>query len=181
MTAWCHGAAGIAFSRVRAYEILRDDRFKVESMCALETTRESITQSLTAPDSNFCMCHGIAGNADALLYGSEVFGSDAASYIATALKAGYTGIEAYGNRGAVWPCGEPGEYSPGLMTGLAGIGYFYLRLHDGSVPSVLLFKGSRLACPKRTDPAVISTEPRRRSHTEEETHAGGDRREAAAG
>jgi hypothetical protein len=38
-----------------------------------------------------------------------------------------------------WRCGTPlGVESPGLMTGLAGIGYQYLRLHDPKrVPSVL--------------------------------------------
>ena len=28
--------------------------------------------------------------------------------------------------------------TPDLMLGLAGIGYFYLRLHDPTIPSILL-------------------------------------------
>jgi hypothetical protein len=42
-----------------------------------------------------------------------------------------------------WPCGIPvaGRETPGLMLGLAGIGYHYLRQADPQlVPSVLLFR-----------------------------------------
>ena len=46
-----------------------------------------------------------------------------------------------------WLCGVPeGVETPGLMTGLAGIGYGLLRLADpGRVPSVLAFEGPRRA------------------------------------
>jgi lantibiotic modifying enzyme len=45
-----------------------------------------------------------------------------------------------------WPCGDPtGWESPGLMLGLAGIGYVYLRLATGrTVPSLLLPTPSQL-------------------------------------
>jgi lantibiotic biosynthesis protein len=37
-----------------------------------------------------------------------------------------------------WPCGVPeGHEAPGLRVGLAGIGHFYLGLHDPAVPSAL--------------------------------------------
>jgi lantibiotic modifying enzyme len=47
------------------------------------------------------------------------------------------GIELYGKDGHRWPCGS-NQSSPGLMLGLSGIGYFYLRLHNPSIPSILL-------------------------------------------
>jgi lantibiotic modifying enzyme len=39
-----------------------------------------------------------------------------------------------------WPCGAPGgAETPNLMLGLAGIGYFYLRLYDPiHTPSLLM-------------------------------------------
>ena len=37
-----------------------------------------------------------------------------------------------------WPCGIPGGRTPNLFLGLAGMGYFYLRLVDPKVPSVLM-------------------------------------------
>ena len=42
-----------------------------------------------------------------------------------------------------WRCGVPGGVeTPGLMTGLAGIGYQLLRLADSEkVPSLLLMEG----------------------------------------
>jgi lantibiotic modifying enzyme len=42
-----------------------------------------------------------------------------------------------------WPCGIPnGGETPALLTGLAGIGHFYLRLADPeTVPSVLILSG----------------------------------------
>jgi lantibiotic modifying enzyme len=53
---------------------------------------------------------------------------------------GERGIQEFHNQEAPWPCGvlEGGE-TPGLMLGLAGIGYFYLRLHDPEgVPPVVI-------------------------------------------
>jgi hypothetical protein len=38
-----------------------------------------------------------------------------------------------------WPCATAGAgLAPGLLDGHAGIGLFYLRLHDRAVPSPLL-------------------------------------------
>jgi hypothetical protein len=51
--------------------------------------------------------------------------------VALARQAGEYGIEHYESRSVPWPCGvrEAGE-TPELMLGTAGIGYYYLRLHD---------------------------------------------------
>jgi hypothetical protein len=44
------------------------------------------------------------------------------------IDSGMNAIKKYDNR--VWPCGISGGQTPNLMLGLAGIGYFYLRLYD---------------------------------------------------
>ena len=73
-TLWCHGAPGIAFARLRAYELLRDDICRAEATIALRTTAKRVRFSLQAGTENFSLCHGLAGNADALLYGADVLG-----------------------------------------------------------------------------------------------------------
>jgi lantibiotic modifying enzyme len=47
-------------------------------------------------------------------------------------------MERYARTGVSWPCGTHSGETPNLMLGLAGIGYFYLRLAVPQVPSVLL-------------------------------------------
>jgi len=49
------------------------------------------------------------------------------------------GIERYGDGARPWPCGAAGP-TPALMVGLAGTGYFYLRLANPALPSVLLLR-----------------------------------------
>jgi len=128
---WCHGATGIGFSRLRGFEILRDEELLAEARIALATVREH-----SASLSNFSLCHGQAGNADLLIYAHEALGEalDGAERIAQ------EGYDRYEKRRIPWPCGLPGgNETPGLMLGLAGIGHFYLRLADpAQIRSVLL-------------------------------------------
>ena len=53
---------------------------------------------------------------------------------------GRIGQAQYVQQNLPWPCGVMGGWeTPNLMLGLAGIGYFYLRLHDPAmIPSTLL-------------------------------------------
>ena len=54
--------------------------------------------------------------------------------------AGSRALDRFETVGMPWPCGIPnaGE-APNLLLGLAGIGYFFLRLYDSeSLPTVLL-------------------------------------------
>ena len=47
------------------------------------------------------------------------------------------------------PQALPGGVTPSLMLGLAGIGYFYLRLHSPTVPSILLVRPEEWQSVKR--------------------------------
>ncbi len=127
---WCHGAPGIGFSRLRAWQILGDEIFREEASAAIRTTSRALSDTR---EGNFSLCHGRAGNADLLLYAGP-------EYSSPARRVGEMGIEMYENERVPWPCGAPGgEETPDLMLGLAGIGYFYLRLHDPlQTPSVLM-------------------------------------------
>lgn len=130
---WCHGAAGIGFSRLRAWQILHSEELRAESLNALAKVRED----LPSP-ANFSLCHGKLGNADLLIYASRVLGDDA--WLAPARAAADEGFERFERRRVPWSCGLPeANETPDLMQGLAGIGHFYLRLADPlRTPTVLL-------------------------------------------
>jgi len=158
-THWCHGAAGIALSRLRAYELLGDSACRAEALAGLQTTRRSIEAALSLGSTNYSLCHGLTGQAEVLRYGSRLLGEAEADADGLARRVAATGVRRHGAEAAGWPCGTTSNgQTPGLMLGLAGIGLFYLRLHSSTVPSVLLlrpeeFGGNRPSVP----PAPPST------------------------
>lgn len=129
MVAWCHGAAGIGLSRLRAYHLLGEEVFLHEVEAALRTTVQGLQQAILTNQGNYSLCHGNAGNAELLIYASRVLGNT--DYKAIADQVGKHGIEQHQKNAIPWSCGViGGGETPNLMLGLAGIGYFYLRLHD---------------------------------------------------
>ena len=130
---WCHGATGIGFSRLRAWQILDDKELRAEALSALAT----VQKDLGSPG-NYSLCHGEMGNADLLIHASQVLGDEA--WLAPAQAAAEEGFERFERRRVPWPCGLPGaNETPDLMLGLAGIGHFYLRMADpAQIPTVLL-------------------------------------------
>jgi len=135
---WCHGAPGVALSRLRAYQLLQEPSLLQEALTGLNTTHQQLVQQLsTQPDQvNFSLCHGGAGNAEILLMGAEMVQRPEFSQLAHQLAV--FGIQKYQLTDTAWPSGvhdpsglgESGRETPGLMLGLAGIGLFYLRLLD---------------------------------------------------
>lgn len=124
---WCNGAVGVCLSRLRAYELTKNQIYKDEAEDALSTAIRSADHDTSIQ--NYSVCHGIAGTADLLIYASQTL-SDVA-YKAAANQKGLKGIEEIEQKSLPWPCGSSqlGE-TLNLMSGLAGIGYFYLRLYD---------------------------------------------------
>lgn len=138
MTAWCHGAPGIGLSRVRAHALTNQEVYRREAEAALRCTSRALAAAPAQGQANYSLCHGSAGNAELLVYAARAFGDDASRLLAE--QVGHFGVEQYRKTFSPWPCGvlEGGE-TPGLLLGLAGIGHFYLRLHDpAGVPSVLI-------------------------------------------
>ena len=134
MSAWCHGAPGIALTRLRAFELTQNDVYKKEALKAIEG---SITSLKEDGKSNYSLCHGRGGNCEALIYGYEILGDKQLLEIVESI--GLEGIEKYEQNNAPWPCGTMGSVSdPSLMLGEAGIGYYFLRLFDQNVSSVLI-------------------------------------------
>lgn len=125
---WCHGEAGIALVRLRAVELLGPDPYEREARIALEATRRDLASALPYEIGDMTICHGAAGAADALLCGGA---SEEAA------ELGRLGMERYGSSGR-WPVGPLGGTTPTLFRGLAGIGWWLLRLHDSEIPSPLI-------------------------------------------
>jgi lantibiotic modifying enzyme len=136
---WCHGAPGIGLSRLRALQILPDDTaISGELDEALATTVSACRQWVSASGSGLCLCHGLGGNADLLIAAADSLGRSDLRRVAE--DAAHMAIQQIVPNDMPWPCGvNGGGESPNLMLGMAGIGHFFLRLHDSAgVPSVML-------------------------------------------
>jgi lantibiotic biosynthesis protein len=126
--AWCHGAPGIALGRLRVFQIGRDPEMKAQAEAAIRATARGIAAGLPGQES-YCLCHGVGGNAEALILASEIL--EDPRFLQQARQAGMRGIELYQRGGLNWICGvNGGGVNPSLLLGIAGIGYFYLRLYD---------------------------------------------------
>jgi hypothetical protein len=131
MAAWCHGAPGIGFSRLRAYQLLGDPLYLDEARASFVSVERSLNDELGM---NFSLCHGRGGNAETLLEGARILGEP--GLLRAAQATALAGIERYEDAGQPWPCGTMGGVSdPGLLLGESGIGMFLLRLARPDVPS----------------------------------------------
>lgn len=129
MTAWCHGAPGIGLSRLDLLPHLADPMLEQEIRHAVAAT---ITSGF---GTNHSLCHGDLGNLEFLLSAEEAIGAAGTARVGRRVAAELASAVAAGK----WRCGTPGAVeTPGLMTGLAGIGYGLLRLAHRAAPSVLL-------------------------------------------
>lgn len=144
---WCHGAPGIALSRLLAAEtFLLEPVYAEEASVAARTTCDHLIQWVQTGRGNYSLCHGIAGNADILLTATRSAAVDNVDPDDVVRMAASLGLQTY-HRSGFWPCGiGGGKPAPGLMVGLAGIGHFYLRLGNPSVPSILAPFGTRTDC-----------------------------------
>lgn len=137
---WCHGAVGSGLLRLH---LLRQPA--PPDLTRLRAELRAATQRTLAHGygHNHSLCHGDLGSLELLMQGSSALVDPAlrlqAQQISAALVAA---VEAGG-----WRCGTPQQIeSPGLMTGLAGIGYGLLRLAAPErVPCVLLMGRPRAA------------------------------------
>ncbi|WP_133901946.1 type 2 lanthipeptide synthetase LanM [Actinophytocola oryzae] len=120
---WCAGTPGPIVVRAR----------EVDETEARQAIRR-LTERPVLDD--LSLCHGELGVTDALV-ALHAAGHDAAAELDTRAELVAGAIDRHGT-----PCGTPGGVAtPGLLNGLAGIGYGLLRLGFAErVPSVLLFE-----------------------------------------
>ncbi len=134
MVAWCYGAAGIGLSRLRCARHLEDEQIRADIDAALETT---VARGFGA---NHSLNQGDLGNLELLVEADRHPDVGQRVPLTTVREKVIASLARTGPR-----CATPlGVECPGLMTGLAGIGYGLLRLAaPGEVPSVLLLAGPR--------------------------------------
>jgi type 2 lantibiotic biosynthesis protein LanM len=129
MSAWCHGAPGVGLARLQILRHWATAEVRTEIDHALHTTRAE------GFGHNHSLCHGDLGNVELLFQAGVQLKEPGllveVQHLASRIMAS---IATYG-----WRCGiTQGVETPGLMTGLAGIGYGLLRLaRPQCVPSVL--------------------------------------------
>jgi len=141
MLAWCHGAPGIGVARLALHTLMPGEpEFLAEAETAIRTTSATLGNAITGMG-NLSLCHGDGGNADLLIMGFDVLGRPELRQVAeiTADRA----LDRFEDGGMPWSCGvmDAGE-TPNLLLGLAGIGYFFLRLYDSAQVSTVLLPGS---------------------------------------
>ncbi len=131
-TTWCHGAPGIGLARLSTLEDL-DDRATLDEIDAALTT--TLGQGF---GQNHSLCHGDLGNAELVLQAARIL--DDSRWQGEVSRVSGNIVESLAQYGFL--CGTPARVStPGLMTGLAGIGYELLRLAEPDrVPSALLLE-----------------------------------------
>ena len=122
---WCSGLAGQVLAYADDPAVLGGLDEQVRRLAAQEPLRD------------LSLCHGETGITDVLGVLAETGHPGAAAALETRTGLLLTAVEQDGAR-----CGTPhGVPSPGLLTGLAGIGYGLLRLGFGRrVPSALLLR-----------------------------------------
>jgi type 2 lantibiotic biosynthesis protein LanM len=141
MLAWCHGAPGIGLGRLGSLQYVDDAALRMEIDAALRSTLA------LGFGINYSLCHGDLGNLETIFMAAQVLGEAKYARAVEQLTAAILGgIDAHG-----WLTGVPFYVeTPGLMTGLAGIGYELLRLaYPDRVPSVLLLEPPRISSAER--------------------------------
>lgn len=132
IVAWCHGATGIAVSRLAALRldgsraVLLDDAVRALNA----TARIGQTEVDT-------LCCGNAGRADALVTAGFQLDDPSWTKIGTDLMRGVGDRFARRGRFGMFMGIADGVSSPGLFRGTAGVGYTFLRLLQPDLPNVL--------------------------------------------
>lgn len=130
---WCHGAAGIGLARIimkRTLGLATPECIEID----IKNSLKKIVSDGLRKNQNHSLCHGAFGNIDILIEISrglddkELFNM-IYSYVNDILN----NIFCYGIRNGL---GSTGEIL-GLMLGLSGIGYTFIRLNNPEYPSIL--------------------------------------------
>jgi lantibiotic modifying enzyme len=132
IASWCHGAGGIAISRLTLPSAFR-------ALVDQDEIEPALQAVMAGKRSTDCLCHGTLGDVDLLLAAGSALQScdlreQALARASQALRESKESIS--------WrvPSPLPGQQSYGLMSGLAGVAYGLLRASCDFVPSLLGFE-----------------------------------------
>ncbi len=133
MTSWCHGAPGIALSRLAALPILDTPQVRQDISHGLYTTRQAGTQGLDK------LCCGAMGRVETLVVAAKELGDPA--YLQEARKMASTVLRRSQPPGSYALGWKKAPFLASFHQGMAGIGYEFLRLAaPASLPSLLLWE-----------------------------------------
>jgi type 2 lantibiotic biosynthesis protein LanM len=130
--AWCRGSVGIGLARTQMIQSVdssdSDDMYADLESAVITTLNHGFGHS-------HCLCHGDLGSLDFLYQASDLVPST----VSTGELARLTSASLDNVLRQRWRCGGPeGVEMPGLMLGVAGIGYQMLRLAEPDVVSSVL-------------------------------------------
>lgn len=129
-TAWCHGSAGVGFSRLAMMHTYPDAGYAIEMDAALNNVMNAFGQM-----TNTSLCHGYLGNLDLLLCAASYKQALYDKYYYALVDNMLSGFE---ECGVTFGLPENGA-SVGLMTGVAGVAYQCMRIaKPKQVPSILV-------------------------------------------
>ncbi len=132
MTAWCHGAPGIALGRLAGLGGLDSPSIREDIRVALQTTRK---HTLQAHDH---ICCGNSGRAEIMLTAGLRLSDESLQLEALRLTSQ---VVARARRGPKFsPVFLHELYNPTFFQGNAGLGYHLLRLAEPSLPSVIMLE-----------------------------------------
>ncbi|NCC04528.1 MAG: type 2 lantipeptide synthetase LanM [Proteobacteria bacterium] len=122
-TFWCYGAPGIGLGITHLDNVLG----KEQSSNLIQKAKDATWRY--GFSNSHCICHGNLGNAELFLATGD---QETASIYLTKVLDDF-------EKNGVWRCALPGEAStPGMMCGLAGIGYSLLRhAFPNKLPNIL--------------------------------------------
>jgi lantibiotic biosynthesis protein len=151
---WCHGSVGVAWERLAAHRVWPECPLIAADLAAgLHGARREAIRVMAGPAgpganhaANGSQCHGLSGMIDLLVETGEAHDRALAAQVAAFVRED-------ARRPDGWRCGLPSmDSTPGMMLGLAGIGWGQLRaaLPDEVPPAWT--PASRLACEAASGP-----------------------------
>ena len=150
MRAWCHGSPGAVLARAELLErgLSGDVRAVLtdEISAGIRATEESIQVTVGAPfgQGSDCLCHGDVGNLVIAEVVSGRMGGRIPADRSTRERAWSAILARADERG--WQCGIPSDVeTPGLMTGLSGIGWaLAYSASPGTEPNLLTLESPKV-------------------------------------
>ncbi len=121
--------AGDIAGNLCAADVLKDHCYVEQARSGLDDLIHNLDNSFFSPQLDFSLGAGLAAQADVLIEARRVLND--VSYFSAAVRIAKFGMDRYRKDNLPWPCASPEKAeTPGLMNGLAGIGYMYLRVFD---------------------------------------------------
>jgi len=122
LTAWCHGSVGIGLTRFRAYEISGQSEYLEQALNAAD--KAILMSNVLKSDSDLSLCHGLSGIGLILAKAFSTSKDQKYKFALDNLSA--TVLKSAGGANKSIAGGEL-RRDPSLFTGLAGVGYFFLK------------------------------------------------------